>query len=84
MRQQNKWGMGLPGVVACFASRISDRFDPDILHQGATMKYHYMKTSWFMGFPFLWNTLHNSDNKTVKIFRFGPILVRVEKDETHS
>ena len=48
------------------------------------MKYHYMKTSWFMGFPFLWNTLHNSDNKTVKIFRFGPILVRVEKDETHS
>ena len=26
-------GMGLLGVVACFASRISEGFDPLILHQ---------------------------------------------------
>jgi hypothetical protein len=40
-----------------------------------------MKTSWFMGIPFLWNTLHFSDGKSAKIFRFGPILIRVEKIE---
>jgi hypothetical protein len=40
-----------------------------------------MKTSWFMGVPLLWNTLHNSDGKDVRIFRFGPILIRVEKDD---
>ena len=34
-----------------------------------------------MGVPLLWNTLHTSENKTVKIFRFGPILIRVEKDD---
>ena len=45
------------------------------------MKYNYMKTSWFMGVPFLWNTLHNSAGKDVKIFRFGPVLIRVEKDD---
>ena len=45
------------------------------------MKYHYMKTHWFMGVPLLWNTLHTSDNKDVRIFRFGPVLIRVEKDE---
>ena len=44
-----------------------------------TMKVTYMKTSWFMGFPFLWNTLHTSAGKNVRIFRFGPILIRVEK-----
>jgi hypothetical protein len=40
-----------------------------------------MKSVWFMGIPFLWNTLHKSEGKEVKIFRFGPILIRVEKDE---
>ena len=34
-----------------------------------------------MGIPFLWNTLHFSDGKSAKIFRFGPILIRVEKIE---
>ena len=34
-----------------------------------------------MGVPLLWNTLHTSDNKDVRIFRFGPVLIRVEKDE---
>ena len=46
------------------------------------MKVTYMKTSWFMGIPFLWNTLHTSEGKTARIFRFGPVLIRVEKDET--
>ena len=45
------------------------------------MNYRYMKTSWFMGIPFLWNTIHKSEGKEVKIFRFGPVLIRVEKDE---
>ena len=26
------WGMGLPGVVVCFASRIADGFDSHMLH----------------------------------------------------
>ena len=34
-----------------------------------------------MGIPFLWNTLHFSNGQEAKIFRFGPILIRVEKDE---
>ena len=63
-----------------FAS-FSQEFESPILHQGITMKYNYMKTSWFMGVPFLWNTLHNSAGKDVKIFRFGPVLIRVEKDD---
>jgi hypothetical protein len=42
------------------------------------MKITYIKTGWFNGVPFLWKTLHNSDGKEAKIFRFGPILVRVE------
>jgi hypothetical protein len=45
------------------------------------MKVTYMKTHWFMGIPFLWNTLHFSNGQEAKIFRFGPILIRVEKDE---
>jgi hypothetical protein len=46
------------------------------------MKVTYMKTSWFWGFPVLWNTKHTSLGKSVRIFRFGPVLVRVEKDDT--
>ena len=49
--------------------------------KGLTMKIKFIKTHWFRGMPFLWNTLHNSEGKNVKIFRFGPLLIRVEKDE---
>ena len=31
--QTKLWGMGLQGVVTCFAIKKSDRFDSDILHQ---------------------------------------------------
>jgi hypothetical protein len=43
------------------------------------MKIKFIKTHWFRGVPVMWNTLHTSDNKQAKIFRFGPLLVRVEK-----
>ena len=43
------------------------------------MKIRFMKTSWFGGTLLMYNTLHTSDGKTAKIFRFGPILIRVEK-----
>ena len=34
-----------------------------------------------MGTPVLWSTLHNPEGKNIKIFRFGPILLRIEKNE---
>jgi hypothetical protein len=43
------------------------------------MKIKFIKTHWFRGVPFLWNTQHTSQGKTAKIFRFGPVLIRVEK-----
>lgn len=60
-----------------FAS-FSQEFESPIFHQNK-MKIKFIKTHWFRGVPVMWNTLHTSQNKTAKIFRFGPLLIRVEK-----
>jgi hypothetical protein len=43
------------------------------------MKYQFIKTSWFGGVPFLWKAVNTSQGTVARIFRFGPILIRVEK-----
>jgi hypothetical protein len=43
------------------------------------MKIKVIKTSWFGGVFVLWNTLHTSQGNLAKIFRFGPLLLRIEK-----
>ena len=43
------------------------------------MKYQFIKASWFSGTPFIWNAVQSSNNTQARIFRFGPILIRVEK-----
>jgi hypothetical protein len=43
------------------------------------MKIKFIKTSWFSGSPLMFGTLHGSQGKQARIFRFGPVLIRVEK-----
>lgn len=43
------------------------------------MKITFIKTSWFSGSLLMCGTVQTAKNITAKIFRVGPIIVRIEK-----